>query len=128
MKVWDSILTKAGKGLSIQRSVDTRRLFAYLLLTGKNVSLYTEGYNIRTTFREDHFDHVLYKADDFFPEQAQDQIDSLSKPDTSLSVAEAEIDREDKPASPGDLAIVPASFVLISREQLRGKIFTLHIQ
>ena len=28
MKVWDSILMKAGKGLSIQQSDDTRKLFA----------------------------------------------------------------------------------------------------
>jgi len=46
MKVRDDILMEAGKGLSIQQSNDTRRLFANLLLTGKNVSLYPEGHSI----------------------------------------------------------------------------------
>ena len=230
MKVLDSILIKAGAGLSIQRSVDTRRLFAYLLLTCKNVSLYPEGHSILvnsinqfnemleadirqygdirieiekdhvicqgvevhkgpseegtlpftlfrdgirwleftegieleeirellsiiyrysaltkepegdivTAFWETHFDHVLYKVDDFFPEQASDQIDSLSKSDTKPPAVEPEIGTEDEQASLGgptidtasfgDLAIDresfdcitidPASFVLTPREQI----------
>ena len=230
MKVLDSILIKAGAGLSIQRSVDTRRLFAYLLLTGKNVSLYPQGHSISmnsirqfhemleadirqygdirieiekdhvicqgvevhkgpseegtlpftlfrdgirwleftegieleeirevlsiihrysvltaepegdivTAFWEAHFDHVLYKADDFFPEQAADQIDSLSKSDTRPTSAKTEIETEDKQtslgcptidtasvggptidtASLGDITIDPASFVLTPREQI----------
>jgi hypothetical protein len=220
MKVWDSILMKAGKGLSIQQSDDTRKLFAYLLTTGKNVSLYpedhsismnsirqfyetleayirqygdvrieiekdrvicqgvevhkgpskegtlpftlfrdgirwlefTEGidleetreilfiihkYSILTTepegdivtdFWEAHFDHVLYKADDFISALALDQIDSLSKPDTMPPAAETEIETEDKPASLDSPAIDtksldgpaidPASFVLTPQEQI----------
>jgi len=37
---------EAGKDLSIQQSDDTRKLFAYLSLTGKNVSLYPAGHSI----------------------------------------------------------------------------------
>ena len=230
MKVWDSILKKAGEGLSIQRSVDAKGLFAYLLLTCKNVSLYpeehsilmnsisqfhemleanirqygdirieiekelvicqgvevhkgpseegtlpftlfrdgirwlefTEGiepeeirevlsiihrYSILTTepegdivtaFWEAHFDHVLYKADDFFPEQTSDQIDSLSKSDTRTPTEGTEIETEDNPASLGgptmdteslgdltidptslgSITIDPATFVLTPREQI----------
>ena len=220
MKVWDSILMKAGKGLSIQQSDDTRKLFAYLLTTCKNVSLYpkdhsismnsirqfyetleayirqygdvrieiekdrvicqgievhkgpskegtlpftlfrdgirwlefTEGidleetreilfiihkYSILTTepegdivtdFWEAHFDHVLYKADDFISALALDQIDSLSKQDTMPPAAETEIETEDKPASLDSPAIDtksldgpaidPASFVLTPQEQI----------
>lgn len=230
MKVWDSILKKAGEGLSIQRSVDTRRLFAYLLLTGKNVSLYPEGHiismnsirqfhemleadirqygdirieiekdrvicqgvevhkgpseegtlpftlfrdgirwleftegieleeirevlsiihrysvltkepegDIVTAFWEAHFDHVLYKVDDFFPEQTPDQIDSPSKSDTRPAAAKTEFEAEDEPASLGGptidtasfgdldidtksfggISIDPASFVLTAREQI----------
>ena len=225
MKVRGDILMEAGKGLSIQQSNDTKRLFAYLLLTCKNVSLYPEGHSISissirqfyemleayirqygdirieiekdrvicqgvevhtgpskegtlpftlfrdgirwleftegidleetrevlfiihkysvlttepegdivTDFWEAHFDHVLYKADDFISALALDQIDSLSKSDTMPPAAET----EDKPAplggptidsaSPGgstiDLAplggpiIDPASFVLTPQEQ-----------
>jgi len=219
MKVRDSILKEAGKGLSIQQSDDIRRLFAYLLTTCKNVSLYpedhsssinsirqfyetleayirqygdiriefekdrvicqgvevhtgpskegtlpftlfrdgirwlefTEGidleetrevlfiihkYSVLTTepegdivtdFWEAHFEHVLYKADDFISALALDQIDSLSKSDTMPPAAEAEIEPEDKPASLGSSvidkksldvpAIDPASFVLTPQEQ-----------
>ena len=190
---------KAGEVPSIQRSVDARRLFAYLLLTCKNVSLYPESHSILinsisqfyemleadirkygdirieiekdrvicqgvevhkgpseegtlpftlfrdgirwleltegieleeirellsiihrysvltkepegdivTAFWEAHFEHVLYKVDDFFPEQASDQIDSLSKSDTKPSAVETEIGAEDKPELFGDLAWVP---------------------
>ena len=220
MKVWDSILMNAGKGLSIQQSDDTRKLFAYLLTTCKNMSLYpedhsismnsirqfyetleayirqygdvrieiekdrvicqgievhkgpskegtlpftlfrdgirwlefTEGidleetreilfiihkYSILTTepegdivtdFWEAHFDHVLYKADDFISALALDQIDSLSKPDTMPPAAETEIETEDKPVSLDSPAIDtksldgpaidPASFVLTPQEQI----------
>ena len=210
----------AGKGLSIQQSDDTRKLFAYLLTTCKNMSLYpedhsismnsirqfyetleayirqygdvrieiekdrvicqgievhkgpskegtlpftlfrdgirwlefTEGidleetreilfiihkYSILTTepegdivtdFWEAHFDHVLYKADDFISALALDQIDSLSKPDTMPPAAETEIETEDKPVSLDSPAIDtksldgpaidPASFVLTPQEQI----------
>ena len=219
MKVRNSILKEAGKGLSIQQSDDTRRLFAYLLTTCKNVSLYpedhsisinsirqfhetleacirqygdirieiekdrvicqdvevhtgpskegtlpftlfrdgirwlefTEGidleetrevlfiihkYSVLTTepegdivtdFWEAHFEHVLYKADDFISALALDQIDSLSKSDTMPPAVETEIETEDKPASLGSSvidkksldgpAIDPASFVLTPQEQ-----------
>ena len=220
---------EAGKDLSIQQSDDTRKLFAYLSLTGKNVSLYPEGHSISmnsirqfhakleayirqygdirieierdrvicqgievhtgpseegtlpftlfrdgirwleftegidleeirevlfiihkysilttepegdivTNFWEAHFDHVLYKADDFISALELDQIDSLSKSDTMHPTAEAEIGPEDKPesldgpaidsvsldgpiidsASLGGPIIDPASFVLTPREQ-----------
>ena len=201
---------KAGEGLSIQRSVDTRRLFAYLLLTCKNVSLYPEGHSIlvnsinqfnemleadirqygdirieiekdrvicqgvevhkgpyeegtlpftlfrdgirwleftegieleeirellsiihrysvltkepegdiATAFWEAHFENVLYKADDFFPEQTSDQIDILSKTDTRPTAVETEIETVDKLASLGGITIDPASFVLTPKEQI----------
>ena len=220
---------EAGKDLSIQQSDDTRKLFAYLSLTGKNVSLYPAGHSISmnsirqfhakleayirqygdirieierdrvicqgievhtgpseegtlpftlfrdgirwleftegidleeirevlfiihkysilttepegdivTNFWEAHFDHVLYKADDFISALELDQIDSLSKSDTMHPTAEAEIGPEDKPesldgpaidsvslggpiidsASLGGPIIDPASFVLTPREQ-----------
>ena len=210
---------EAGKDLSIQQSDDTRKLFAYLSLTGKNVSLYPAGHSISmnsirqfhakleayirqygdirieierdrvicqgievhtgpseegtlpftlfrdgirwleftegidleeirevlfiihkysilttepegdivTNFWEAHFDHVLYKADDFISALELDQIDSLSKSDTMHPTAEAEIGPEDKPesldgpiidsVSLGGPIIDPASFVLTPREQ-----------
>ena len=229
MKVRGDILMEAGKDLSIQQSDDTRKLFAYLSLTGKNVSLYPAGHSISmnsirqfhakleayirqygdirieierdrvicqgievhtgpseegtlpftlfrdgirwleftegidleeirevlfiihkysilttepegdivTNFWEAHFDHVLYKADDFISALELDQIDSLSKSDTMHPTAEAEIGPEDKPesldgpaidsvslggpiidsASLGGPIIDPASFVLTPREQ-----------
>jgi hypothetical protein len=229
MKVRGGILMEAGKDLSIQQSDDTRKLFAYLSLTGKNVSLYPAGHSISmnsirqfhakleayirqygdirieierdrvicqgievhtgpseegtlpftlfrdgirwleftegidleeirevlfiihkysilttepegdivTNFWEAHFDHVLYKADDFISALELDQIDSLSKSDTMHPTAEAEIGPEDKPesldgpaidsvslggpiidsASLGGPIIDPASFVLTPREQ-----------
>jgi hypothetical protein len=212
MKVLGNILKEAQKGLSTQQSDDAKKLFSYLLLTCKNVSLYPEGHSISmnsirqfhetleahirqygdirieierdrvicqgievhkgpseegtlpftlfrdgirwleftegidleetrevlsiihrysvlttepegdivTAFWDARFDHVLYKADDYFSEQTPDQIDSLSKSDTMPSVAETEIQTEDKPAaidnltidtaSLGDLAIDPLSF------------------
>jgi hypothetical protein len=220
MNLRDTISIGAGKGLSIQQSDEARKLFSYLLLTCKNVSLYPEGHSISmnsiqqfhetleacihqygdirieierdrvicqgvevhkgqseegtlpftlfrdgirwleftegidleetrkvlsiihrysvlttepegdivTAFWEAHFAHVLYKADDFFSEQAQVHIDSLSKSDTLFPVAETEIEPEDKPgpiggpiidnALFGGLAIDPASFVLTPREQV----------
>lgn len=86
--------------------------------------------DIVTAFWETHFDHVLYKADDFagqaadqedfFSEHAADQIDTPSKSDTTpdASEAEQEIKTDDKPASPGPRAIDPATFVLTPREQI----------
>jgi hypothetical protein len=46
MNVKDRMVMEAGKGHSKQQSDDTRKLFSYLLLTGKNVSLYPEGHSI----------------------------------------------------------------------------------
>jgi hypothetical protein len=46
MNLRRSNLTKTGESLSIQRSDDTRSLFAYLLTTCKNVSLYPEDHSI----------------------------------------------------------------------------------
>jgi len=84
--------------------------------------------DIVTDFWEAHFDHVLYKADDFISALALDQIDSLSKPDTMPPAAETEIETEDKPASLDSPAIDtksldgpaidPASFVLTPQEQI----------
>ena len=175
----------------IQRSDDNRKLFAYLLLTCKNVSLYPEGHSISTNsirqfhemlsahirqhgdlkieiekdhvmcqgievqkgpaeegtlpftlfrdgirwleftegitleeikevlsiihkysvlttepegdivtaFWESHFDHVLYKADDFVSEQTSEQIDSLAKWDAMHDTEETESDAGEKPAT-----------------------------
>ena len=175
----------------IQRSDDIRKLFAYLLLTCKNVSLYPEGHSISThsirqlhemlsahirqhgdlkieiekdhvtcqgievqkgpaeegtlpftlfrdgirwleftegitleeikevlsiihkysvlttepegdivtAFWESHFDHVLYKADDFVSEQTSEQIDSLAKWDALHETEETESGTEEKPAT-----------------------------
>ena len=46
MDIQGHILKKVGKGLSTQQSDDARKLFTYLLLTVKNVSLYPEGHSI----------------------------------------------------------------------------------
>jgi hypothetical protein len=46
MNLRNSNLIKTGKSLSIQQSDDTRSLFAYLLTTCKNVSLYPEDHSI----------------------------------------------------------------------------------
>ena len=96
--------------------------------------------DIVTAFWESHFDHVLYKADDFvsgqagdaddfFSEHTADKIDTLSKPDTMPRSTETiTVTDRDKPESPGGLAIDTApsgaiildraSFVLTPREQL----------
>jgi hypothetical protein len=235
MKIRGSILKEAEKSLSTQQSDDTKKLFFYLLLTCKNVSLYPEDHSISmnsirqfhetleghirqygdikieierdrvicqgievhkglseegtlpftlfrdgirwlkftegieleetrevlsiihkysvlttepegdivTAFWEAHFDHVLFKADDFFSEQTSDQIDSLSKSGTIHSVAG--IETEDKPASLGNLtidtaslgdlainlasfggpAIDPVSFVLTPREKTNYRKWSL---
>lgn len=204
MEIRDNILKDAGKGLSIQQSDETRKLFAFLLLTGKNMSLYPEGHNICinsinqfhakleayirqngdvtieierdrvicqsvevhkgpseegtlpftlfrdgigwlqfiegirleetrevlsiiqkysvltaepqgdivTDFWEANFDHVLYKADDYFSEQAPDQIESISESD-SMPTAE---ETETEPTSLNDLTIDPASVALTPQE------------
>ena len=97
--------------------------------------------DIVTAFWESHFDHVLYKADDFisgqagdpdefFSEHKADKIDILSKPDTMPRTNETitVTITEDKPVSPGGPAIDTApsgaiildgeSFVLTPREQI----------
>jgi hypothetical protein len=95
--------------------------------------------DIVTAFWESHFDHVLYKADDFisgqagdpdefFSEHTADKIDILSKPDTMPHTTETITATEDKPESPGGPAIDTApsgaitldraSFVLTPREQI----------
>ena len=219
MKSRSGNLTKKGESLSIHQSDDTRSLFAYLMTTCKNVSLYPEDHSIRinaikqfhekleayirqygdvriefekdrvicqgievqtgaskegtlpftlfrdgirwleftegidleeirevlliihkysvlttepegdivTDFWEAHFNHVPYKADDFISALALDQIDSLSKSDTTYSAGETEIEPEDQPeslielaidtASPKSSTIDPASFVLTPQEQ-----------
>jgi hypothetical protein len=83
--------------------------------------------DIVTAFWESHFSHVLYNADDFFSEQAQDEIESHlrweTKPEAGTGTA-----AEDKPASPpggpatdqpspGGVALDPASFVLTPQEK-----------
>jgi hypothetical protein len=97
--------------------------------------------DIVTAFWESHFDHVLYKADDFisgqagdpdefFSEHTADKIDILSKPDKMPRTTETITVSvtEDKPESPGGPAIDTApsgaiildreSFVLTPREQI----------
>ena len=46
MNLRSSNLSKSGESVSIQRSDDTRSLFAYLMTTCKNVSLYPEDHSI----------------------------------------------------------------------------------
>jgi hypothetical protein len=85
--------------------------------------------DIVTAFWESHFDHVLYKADDFisgqagdpdefFSEHAADKIDILSKPDTMPHATETVTVTEDKPESPGGPAIdtAPSGAVILDRE------------
>lgn len=204
----------------IQRSDDIRKLFAYLLLTCKNVSLYPEGHSISThsirqlhemlsahirqhgdlkieiekdhvtcqgievqkgpaeegtlpftlfrdgirwleftegitleeikevlsiihkysvlttepegdivtAFWESHFDHVLYKADDFVSEQTSEQIDSLAKWDALHETEETESGTEEKPATSDTTAMTaeatesfiinPDDFLLTPEEKI----------
>ncbi|MFZ2394989.1 MAG: HEAT repeat domain-containing protein [Smithella sp.] len=46
MDIRDSLSKEAGKDLSTKKSDDTKKMFSYLLLTAKNVSLYPEGHGI----------------------------------------------------------------------------------
>lgn len=46
MDIRDDILKEAGKNLSTRQVDDAKKLFSYLLLTAKNVSLYPEGHSI----------------------------------------------------------------------------------
>lgn len=46
MDIRDSILKETGKNLSTKQAEDTKKLFSYLLLTSKNVSLYPDGHSI----------------------------------------------------------------------------------
>ena len=68
MKVRGSILKEAEKSLSTQQSDDTKKLFFYLLLTCKNVSLYPEDHSINMNsirqFHEILEDHIRQ-----YPEQ-----------------------------------------------------------
>ena len=83
--------------------------------------------DIVTAFWEAHFNHVMYNADDYFSEQAQDEIESHLKWETKPE-AETETAAGDKPALPGGPAIdqpslggftiAPASFVLTPQEQI----------
>jgi hypothetical protein len=84
--------------------------------------------DIVTAFWESHFDHVLYKADDFvsgqaqdpddfFSEQAADHIDSPSKPDAIPLSTETEIGTKDKTESPGSSAFDTASFGIITLDR-----------
>ncbi|MGD0277903.1 MAG: HEAT repeat domain-containing protein [Smithella sp.] len=97
--------------------------------------------DIVTAFWESHFDHILYKADDFlsgqagdqdefFTEHAADQIEILSKSDTIPPSTETVTvpETKDKPESSGSPAIDTASsgvitldrtsFVLTPKEQI----------
>jgi hypothetical protein len=100
------------------RLEETRQVFSiihkYSVLTAE-----PKG-DIVTDFWETHFDHVLYKADDFFSALAPDQIDGLSKSDTMSATAEIETENEteDKTRSLDDPAIDPASSVLTPREHV----------
>jgi len=82
--------------------------------------------DIVTAFWEAHFNHILYKADDFFSgQEPEDYIDDLSKMDTITSSAETESETEKKPDLPaapgltqrrfGGLAIDPTSFCADTR-------------
>jgi len=82
--------------------------------------------DIVTAFWEAHFDHVLYKADDFVSEQTSDQIDNL---DTISFPETTEIETEGQSESPGSpiidktsissLAIHPDDFLLTPQEKIK---------
>jgi hypothetical protein len=87
--------------------------------------------DIVTAFWEAHFNHIQYKADDFFSgQEPEDYIDDLSKLDTTIPSAETETETETekKPdllgsteidtTSLGSLVIDPTSFVLTPDEQI----------
>ena len=114
--------------LEFTEGIDLEEIREVLFIIHKYSILTTEPEgDIVTNFWEAHFDHVLYKADDFISALELDQIDSLSKSDSVHSAAETEIGTEDKPeslegpaidpVSLGGPIIDPASFVLTPREQ-----------
>lgn len=63
--------------------------------------------DIVTAFWESHFDHVLYKADDFVSDQTSEQIDSLAKWDAMHDMEETESGAEEKPAT-SDVSVMAA--------------------
>jgi len=128
--------------LEFTEGIDLEEIREVLSLINRYSVLTTEPEgDIVTAFWESHFDHVLYKADDFisgqagdpdefFSEHMADKIDVLSKSDIksrskeTISVAEP----KDKPDLPGGTAVDTTSqsgtmldrtsFVLTSREQI----------
>jgi HEAT repeat protein len=76
--------------------------------------------DIVTDFWESRFEHVQYKADDFFSEKAPDQSDSFSKSENTSFASEAEIaaEQKDKPYLSGGPDIDPAAFDLTPREEV----------
>ncbi|MBN1364619.1 MAG: HEAT repeat domain-containing protein [Syntrophaceae bacterium] len=202
MKTGDSTFKEEEKGIPVQQADDTKKLFAYLLLAGKNVSLYPEGHSISinsirqfhetlesyigrygdiriqiekdrvicqglevhtgpseegtlpftlfrdgirwleftegiemeeirkvlsiihrysvlttepegdivTAFWESHFNHVLYKADDFLSGQEGDQADSLSALEAITTSGETGAEAESK-SEPSDSTVIDAQSI-----------------
>ena len=128
--------------LEFTKGIELEEIREVLSLINRYSVLTTEPEgDIVTAFWESHFDHILYKADDFlsgqagdqdefFTEHAADQIEILSKPDTIPPSTETVTvpETKDKPESPGGPAIDTASsgvitldrasFVLTPREQI----------
>ncbi|MBN1471960.1 MAG: HEAT repeat domain-containing protein [Syntrophaceae bacterium] len=83
--------------------------------------------DIVTAFWEAHFDHVLYKADDFISEQDSDQIDKLSKLETTYPDDTDQIETEERTtsiddqaigsAALGGITIDPSYFILTPQEE-----------
>lgn len=76
--------------------------------------------DIITDFWETRFEHVQYKADDFFSEQTSDQTDSGPKTDATLSAGEDEtaIQNAGKTFLSGGHDIDPEAFELSPREEI----------
>lgn len=84
--------------------------------------------DIVTAFWEAHFDHVLYKADDFISEQDSDQIDKLSKLETTYPEDADQIEKEERTtpiedqtigsAALGGITIDPSYFILTPQEEI----------
>lgn len=76
--------------------------------------------DIVTDFWETRFEHVQYKADEYFSEKAPGQNDSATSSETTPSASEDEAATEtkDKPFLSAGLELDPAAFELTPREEV----------
>lgn len=75
--------------------------------------------DIVTDFWEARFEHVQYKADDFFSEKVPDRKDNLAGSDDTTVASDAETaDEKDKPYLSGGPDIDPEDFELTPREEV----------